>query len=165
MNTHLTQSRRFRVRCLSLSSLALLLCACASTTPTASVAPTTKSTTSATESTLQQFAILMYETGDAWNRLPKAEQDALMEKYMAWIKDLRASGHFKDGAPMGRGGVQITLDATGEADADPLDPNAPSLTGFFIVEVKDAAQAEHIAATCPALLHGETVHVRPIGHE
>ncbi len=158
--TTTSTSRAFR---LSLSALALLLAACASTTPNSA---TTSTLTSATKATMpQSFAILMYETGDAWNRLPKVEQDALLEKYTAWVKNLRASGHFKDGAPIGRGGVKITLDASGEADAEPLDLNAPNLTGFFIIEVKNAAEAEHIAATCPALLHGETLHVRPVGHE
>lgn len=114
---------------------------------------------------MPQFAILMYETNDAWHRKPKAEQDALMERYMAWIKGLRASGAFKDGSPMGRGGTVLTREAGGGVHATAIDVNAESLTGYFIIEANDLAHAEALARECPAIGHGETVHVRPVGHE
>ena len=65
------------------------------------------------EQPMPQFAILMYETGDAWHRKPQAERDALLERYMAWIKELQASGAFKDGTPIGRGGTVLAKDAAG----------------------------------------------------
>ena len=43
---------------------------------------------------MPRFAILMYETNDAWHNKPQAEKDALLQRYGAWIKDLRASGAF-----------------------------------------------------------------------
>ena len=111
-----------------------------------------------------QFAILMYERGDAWYRLPPAQKDSLLERYGLWVRDLRAKGVLKEGNPIGRGGVMIAPDADGEPDAEPLDPNDTQLTGYFIIEVASAAEAERIAATCPALTHGEAVHLRPVGH-
>lgn len=114
---------------------------------------------------MPQFAILMYETDDAWHRKPQAEKDAIMQRYMAWIKDLRASGAFKDGAPIGRGGTILAQDATGAVGAKTIDVNAESLTGFFIIEARDLAHAEELARGCPAIGHGETVQVRPVGHE
>ena len=117
------------------------------------------------EKPMPQFAILMYETGDAWHRTPQAEKDALMERYMAWINRLRASGAFKDGTPMGRGGTLLTRDASGAVRAVPIDTDAASLTGYFIIEAHDLAHAEQLARECPAIGHGETVHVRPVGHE
>ncbi|MBI1303197.1 MAG: hypothetical protein GC172_05360 [Phycisphaera sp.] len=111
-----------------------------------------------------QFAILMYERGDAWYRLPPVQKDALLESYGLWVRDLRAKGVLKEGNPIGRGGVMIAPDTDGEPDAEPLDPNDTQLTGYFIIEVASAAEAERIAATCPALTHGEVVHLRPVGH-
>jgi hypothetical protein len=111
-----------------------------------------------------QFAILMYERGDAWYRLPPAQKDALLKQYGLWVRDLRAKGVLKDGNPVGRGGVVIAPDAGGTPDAEPLDPSDTQLTGYFIIEVSSAAEAERIAATCPALTHGEVVHLRPVGH-
>ena len=114
---------------------------------------------------MPQFAILMYETNDAWHNKPQAEKDALMQRYMAWVKDLRASGAFKDGSPIGRGGTILAKDAAGAVRATAIDVNAESLTGYFIIEARDLAHAEELARGCPAIGHGETVHVRPIGHE
>jgi hypothetical protein len=111
-----------------------------------------------------QFAILMYERGDAWYRLPPARKDALLKQYGLWVRDLRAKGILKDGNPVGRGGVAIAPDARGVPDAEPLDPSDTQLTGYFIIEVASAVEAERIAATCPALTHGEVVHLRPVGH-
>ena len=114
---------------------------------------------------MPQFVILMYETGDAWHRKPRAERDALLERYMAWIKELQASGAFKDGTPIGRGGTVLAKDAAGAARATAIDVDAESLTGIFIIEARDLAHAEELARGCPAIGHGETVHVRPVGHE
>lgn len=139
---------------LSLASL-LLLPACGST-PAATAAKPKGPT---------KFALLMYERNDAWAKLPRAERDILLRKYILWVKDLEDRGIFKDGTPLGRGGVRIAPGPRGEPYASPLDPNAESLTGIFIIETTNPAEAERIAATCPALGHGETIHIRPVGHE
>jgi hypothetical protein len=117
------------------------------------------------EPAMPQFAILMYETNDAWHRKPQAEKDALMQRYIAWVKELRASGAFKDGSPVGRGGTVLAQDASGGVRATPIDVDAELLTGYFIIEAHDLAHAEELARGCPAIGHGETVHVRPVGHE
>lgn len=111
-----------------------------------------------------QFAILMYERGDAWHRLPPAQRDALLTRYGVWVRELKAAGVLREGNPIGRGGVVIDVGPDGVPDAEPLDPNDTQLTGYFVIEVASAAEAERIAATCPALAHGEVVHVRPVGH-
>ena len=112
----------------------------------------------------RQFAILMYERDDAWHRLPPAQRDALLARYGVWVRELRAAGVLREGNPIGRGGVVVDVGSDGVPDAEPLDPNDTQLTGYFVIEVASAAEAERIAATCPALAHGEVVHVRPVGH-
>jgi hypothetical protein len=136
------------------------LCALAATTLLAACHSTPKEAPA-----MPRFAILMYETNDAWHNKPQAEKDALMERYMAWITDMRTRGAFVDGTPMGRGGTRLAQDASGTVRATPLDVNAESLTGYFIIEARDLAHAEELARACPAIGHGETVHVRPVGHE
>lgn len=111
-----------------------------------------------------QFAILMYERGDAWYRLPPARKDILLKQYGLWVRGLKEQGVLREGNPLGRGGVVIAPDANGTPDAEPLDPNDTQLTGYFIIEVSSVAEAERIAASCPALTHGEVVHLRPVGH-
>ena len=111
-----------------------------------------------------QFAILMYERGDAWHRTPRAERDILYRKYGLWARDLKERGILKEGNPVGRGGVLLSAINGRNPIAERIDVNAENLTGYFIIETDTVAEAEAIAASCPALLHGETVHLRPVGH-
>lgn len=136
----------------------LLVAACAGGTRTEAPKP------AAAGAPKLQFAILMYERGDAWHRTPRAERDILYRKYGLWARDLKERGILKDGHPIGRGGVAITATLGRNPIAEPIEVTAESLTGFFIIETATVAEAEAIAASCPALLHGETVHLRPVGH-
>lgn len=110
-----------------------------------------------------QFAIFMHEDDHAWSRLPKTEQDRLMDLYLAWVGELRRNGSFVGGQPLAAGGRRLR-----RVDADivetPFDDAKQVETGWFLVEAADLAAATKIARTCPALLHGETVVVRPVGH-
>lgn len=133
------------------------LAACA--TAGAKTAPTQQAAAGRT-----RFAILMYERGDAWYRLPPARKDILLKEYGLWVRDLKEKGILREGNPLGRGGVVIAADARGVPDAEPIDPSDTTLTGYFIIEVSSALEAERIAASCPALTHGEVVHLRPVGH-
>lgn len=121
--------------------------------------------TAAEPAATTRWAILMYERDDAWHRLSPAKRDGLMRKYAVWIADLEKRGIFKGGTPMGRGGVRITMEPGIGAQATALRGEGETLTGMFLIETTSTAEAERIAATCPALLHGETVHLRPVGHE
>ena len=112
---------------------------------------------------MAQFAILMLETPGAWARLPKAEQGRLLALYGAWVGELRKSGAFVDGWPFGGEARVLRGEAGGVAVSEP-DPQRAAETGMFLVEAPDLDAATALARGCPALLHGETVIVRPVGH-
>lgn len=117
----------------------------------------------ATIESLPTFAILMFEDDDAWARLPPSERDALLEKYGAFVQGLAAQGRFVWGTPLGR--ETIVLDGPpGSTSRSDVAPRTDVLTGIFVIRAKDLAEAESIARTCPALLHGERVLVRPAKH-
>lgn len=150
----------------AIAPLAVLLAATGCASPQKPAAPQAAAPVAAPAKPAgKRFAILMYERGDAWHNLPRAERDILMRKYVLWTKSLEQQGIIKEGVAVGRGGVMITAGLSREPIAERLDPRGESLTGVFVIEVANAAEAERIAATCPALLHGESVHVRPVGHE
>ena len=121
----------------------------------------------ATQPAESDFVILMYEDDNAWATMPKAEQDDLMGKYMAWVGDLRTKGIFKSGAPCGSKQVLLAADATkaGEVTATDHAPTKDVLTGFFVVRASSLDAAVAIAKTCPSLTHGERIIVRPASHE
>jgi hypothetical protein len=113
---------------------------------------------------MARFAILMLESAGAWSRLPEAEQARLLRLYGAWVGELRASGSFVDGWPFG-GAARVLRGGTGGVTVSADDPTRPAETGLFLVEAPDLDAATKLARGCPALLHGETVIVRPVGHD
>ena len=112
---------------------------------------------------MAQFAVLMTEHDDAWARLPPAEQEALMARYGAWVAELNAAGRMRGGAPLGGPG-RVLRPVGGSVVEEPYAATKDVLTGWFLIEAKDLADATAVARGCPALTHGESVIVRPLGH-
>ena len=67
------------------------------------------------------------------------------------------------GAPIGEPG-RVLRATSAKVVEEPYAETRGVLTGYFTIEAKDLADATAIARGCPALLHGETVIVRPVGH-
>jgi hypothetical protein len=112
---------------------------------------------------MAQFAVLMTENDDAWGRLPPADQDALMAKYTAWVEELSRTGRMRGGAPLGGPG-RLLRRVGGSVVDEPYAATKDVLTGWFLIEATDLADATAVARGCPALTHGESVIVRPLGH-
>lgn len=112
---------------------------------------------------MAQFAVLMTESDDAWAKLPAAEQEALLAKYMAWVAELQKTDRMRGGAPLGEPG-RLLLQIGGAVVEAPYTATKDVLTGWFVIEAKDLADATAVARGCPALTHGESVIVRPLGH-
>jgi hypothetical protein len=111
---------------------------------------------------MAKFAILMSESDAAWARLPRAEQDRPMALYVAWAEDLRERGVLAGGEALGMPGTVLRPVKGGVVEERYWGAD-DALTGWFVVEAKDLAEAVAIARGCPALLHGESITVRPAG--
>ncbi|MCE9582325.1 MAG: YciI family protein [Planctomycetes bacterium] len=112
---------------------------------------------------MPQFVILMTENDDAWSKLPEAEQTRLIKLYFKWVGGLHKKKAFVGGDPIGGGGTVLRR-AYGKIVATPFSAKKDVLTGYFIVEAKNLSAAVKLARGCPALIHGEAVTVRPLGH-
>ena len=112
---------------------------------------------------MQQFVILMTENDNAWAKLAEAEQTRLIKLYFAWVGGLHKKKAFVSGDPIGGGGTVLRR-AGGKTVAKPFAAKKDVLTGYFIVKAKNLAAAVSLARGCPALIHGEAVTVRPLGH-
>lgn len=112
---------------------------------------------------MARFIVLMTENDDAWGRLPDAERRALLDRYAAWVAELKRGDRLRDGAAIGEPGR--VLRAAGGAIVDEAFAATRDVpTGYFTIEATDLDDAAKVARGCPALLHGETVIVRPLGH-
>ncbi len=109
---------------------------------------------------MAEFLVMMHENDHAWSRLPKEEQQALLARYVAWARDLRAQGRMKGGNALADEGRTLRMEH-GELIEAPFTETKQVLTGYFHIEATDLAEATRIARDCPALGHGETVIVRP----
>ncbi len=112
---------------------------------------------------MAKFMILMTENDDAWAKFSPEEQQKLLGGYYAWVERLRKDKLLVGGDALGRGGR--TLRAEGGRVVDgPYTETKEVITGYFMIEAKDLDAATEIARGCPALGHGESVLVRPVGH-
>jgi hypothetical protein len=113
------------------------------------------------EKRMPQFIVLLTENDHAWKRLPEAQRKQLLEKYFEWVGRLKAADQMRGGEPLAAGGSVLRV-VDGKTTESPYSETRDVLTGYFLIEATDLAAATAIARGCPALLHGETVVVRPI---
>jgi len=112
---------------------------------------------------MAEYMILMRENDGAWGSLSPDEQQALLERYFAWVEQLKQDGVFCGGKPLGSGG-RLLRAVDGEVVDGPFTETKEVLTGYFVIEAPDLEAATAIARGCPALSHGESVELRPVGH-
>ena len=112
---------------------------------------------------MPRFVILMREDDNAWSKLPKEEQKALLARYHEWVAQLRAQQALHAGEPLGNNARLLRM-VSGVIHEEPYTRSQQTLTGFFVIEAENLDEATRIARGCPALIHGETVEVREVGH-
>jgi hypothetical protein len=84
-----------------------------------------------------------------------------MEKWVAWFKELGASGHIKNpGHPLEHSGKVVTGKQTIVTDG-PYAEAKDVVGGFIVVEATDLLQAVELSKGCPILQVGGSVEVRP----
>lgn len=110
---------------------------------------------------MPKFMVLLQEDDNAWAQLSGEEKQSIMEKYFAWVAELRAGNHLQGGDPLQRGGRVLRTEG-GEIVEGPYTETKEVLTGYFLLEATDLDEATRLARGCPALQHGESVVVRAI---
>ncbi len=112
---------------------------------------------------MPRFAVQMFEDDGAWERLSERRRTSLMKRYVAWVGALKRKKAFVGGAPLGSPGVVLER-KRGRVVASPYSDRTNVQTGWFVLDAKDLPAAVRLARSCPALLHGERVLVRPAAH-
>lgn len=106
--------------------------------------------------------VYLFRGGDSPKAPSPDEMEKHMQRWLAWMKDLRESGHFKSGEPLAGGGK--TVRGASKAVTDGPYAEAKDLVGgFMLVEAKDLAEAVELSKRCPILERPEgSVEVRPV---
>jgi hypothetical protein len=90
-----------------------------------------------------------------------AQMQANMQRWMAWMEKLGASGNLKDrGQPLDAGGKTVKGEQKVVTDGPYAEKDL--VGGFSIVEAKDIAHAVELSLGCPIFDTGGAVEVRPV---
>jgi len=90
------------------------------------------------------------------------EMQRHLEKWVAWMKDLGASGHIKEqGHPL-EGTGKVVRGAQKIINDGPYAEAKDVVGGYMVIEARDLAHAAEISKGCPILDVGGSVEVRPV---
>jgi hypothetical protein len=108
---------------------------------------------------MSEFAFL-YRGGEAGRSPERAQQ--MMQKWMAWFKDLAQKGVIKDrGQPLERAGKLVKGKEKAVTDG-PFAEAKDVVGGFTLIEARDLDHAVELSKGCPIFEVEGAVEVRPV---
>lgn len=104
--------------------------------------------------------VFLYRGGETGRSPEQAQQ--MMQKWMAWLKQLADSGHLKDrGQPLERAGKLVNGKRTAITDG-PFAEAKDVVGGYSLILAKDLDDAAELSKGCPILELDGQVEVRPV---
>ena len=105
--------------------------------------------------------IYLFRGGSSIAQMSADERQKSMQKWMAWMKELGAKGHFKSGEPLEDGGKVVRGKNKVVTDG-PYAEAKDLVGGFLLVSAKDIAEATELSKGCPIFERDGAVEVRPV---
>lgn len=99
--------------------------------------------------------------GGGMNKQSPQELQQQMQKWAAWIQQLRQEGHFKAGEPLEGGGKVVRGRKKAVTDG-PYAEAKDLVGGYLLVEARNLDEATELSRGCPGLDVEGTVEIRPI---
>jgi hypothetical protein len=104
--------------------------------------------------------VFLYRGGETGRSPERAQQ--MMQKWMAWFKELADSGHVKDrGQPLERAGKLVNGKRKAVIDG-PFAEAKDVVGGYTLILAKDLNEAAELSKGCPILEVDGQVEVRPV---
>lgn len=115
---------------------------------------------------MTQYMLLLHQVPNYNMDLPREKMMEMTKRYMAWADGLRQKGKMAGGEKLAAGGVRhIKIEGGKPVASDgPYAEAKDVIGGYFVIEAKDAAEAEAIAKDCPhvGLSPSNWIEIRPI---
>lgn len=111
-----------------------------------------------------KYMLLIYHDEKLWDSHTESERQEIYRQYRSLIDELKGTGKYLVGDQLQPIATAHSVRVRGN---QPLITDGPfaetreQLGGFFLVETKDLAEANAIAARIPSALSG-TIEVRPV---
>lgn len=111
-----------------------------------------------------QYLLLCRFNEDAWNAIPEARREEIMEEYYAVLDGLEREGkHLATGKLQPVAAGRTVRHANGRPVTDgPFMETKEHLGGYHVVEAESMEEASAMAARFPTLEHGGVMEVRPL---
>ena len=91
------------------------------------------------------------------------EMQQVVQKWMAWLKELEQKGHMKDiGHPLDSTGKVVKGKQKKIVTDGPYAETKDVVAGYTLIEAKDLAEATELSMGCPVFERGGFIEVRPI---
>lgn len=104
--------------------------------------------------------VFLYRGGEAGRSPERAQQ--MMQKWMAWFKELADNGHVKDrGQPLERAGKLVNGKRKTVTDG-PFAEAKDVVGGYTLILANDLNEAAELSKGCPILEVDGQVEVRPV---
>ena len=115
---------------------------------------------------MAQFMLLLHQVPNYNSGLSREKMLEMASKYMAWADGLRSRGMLVGGEKLTASGGRQLRPSGGKVVASdgPYAEAKDVISGYFVLEAKDLAEAEAIARECPhlALAASNWAEIRPI---
>jgi hypothetical protein len=104
--------------------------------------------------------VFLYRGGERPTSPEQGQQ--IMQKWMAWMKELGSTGHLKDaGQPLERTGKVVQGKQKLVTDG-PYAEAKDLIGGYTLIQANDLAQAAELSKGCPIFEIGGLVEIRPV---
>lgn len=111
-----------------------------------------------------KYMLLIYHEENAWNSHTEPERQEIYRQYRELIEELTRDGKYLAGDQLQPSATANSVRVRNHKAVitdGPFAETREQLGGFFLVETKDLAEANAIAARIPSALTG-TIEVRPV---
>lgn len=105
--------------------------------------------------------LYIFRGGGMSTKQSPQELQQQMQKWGAWIQQLRQDGHFKAGDPLENGGKVVRGRKKAVTDG-PYAEAKDLVGGYLLIEAQNLDQATELSRGCPGLDVDGTVEIRPI---
>jgi hypothetical protein len=114
---------------------------------------------------MSKFMFLMRGNQDYFARMSEIEQEQVIASHIAYSKYLEDKKVFLDGDGFVFESQEVEkVNGQIKISASPYTGTSEQVSGYYLIEATNIVEAVEYAKQCPALVHGETVEVIPIGH-
>jgi hypothetical protein len=111
-----------------------------------------------------KYLCLIYENEKAFEALPPAESEAILDEYFRFTDDIRKYGKYVAGEALQPTATATTVRVrNGKVSTTdgPFAETKEQLGGFYIIEARDLNEAIQVASRIPSARFG-SIEVRPV---